>query len=100
MWAKAMYLGSRPYERQQKTNPDTGEVIPALKGRQFLFYCADWYENGDIAGMGRTRFETVAEKDVENYVAELPKVGGMCTVSVRESFRGDSNSLCKFEEAG
>lgn len=99
MWAKAIYVGSRPYDRKEQVNSQTGEVIPALKGRQYLFYCADWYENGDISGLGRTRFETVAEKEVKNYEEQLPAVGGFCTVQIRESFGRDQNSVCKFEEA-
>lgn len=100
MWATAMYVGKRPYDRKQSTNQETGEVIPAKKGMQYLFYCADWTKDREeIGGLGRTRFETVDEKDVPDYEAGLPKVGGFCTVSVRESFGKDNNSLCTFEEA-
>lgn len=95
MWAQAIYVGKRPYNREQRTTED-GEVIPALKGRQYLFYSADWTAGENIDGMGKTRFETVEEEKVKEYETKLPKVGGFCTIAVRESFRNESNNLCKF----
>lgn len=100
MWATAMYVGKRPYNRERKMDEQTGEVIPAKKGMQYLFYCGDWSKDKtEISGMGKTRFETVDENAVADYEEQLPPVGGFCTVGVRESFGKDNNSLCTFEEA-
>ena len=98
MWATAIYVGSRPYNKKEQVNSQTGEVIPGLKGRQYLFYCSDWDENNNISGLGRTRFETVTENEIENYQEKLPAIGGFCTVQIRESF-GKDNSICTLEEA-
>lgn len=98
MKSQAIYVGKRDYNREQRTTED-GEIIPALKGRQYIFCCADWAEDKEhVESIGKTRYETIEEKEVEAYEAKLPTVGGFCTVSIREVFdrQRQPDNLCKF----
>lgn len=97
MKSMAMYVGHRPYERQERILED-GTVIKAAKGVQYLFYCSEWYDGGEIDDMGRTRFETVLEdsKDKNRDELEKLKIGTICEVQIRENFGTRADNACKF----
>ena len=98
MKSMAMYVGFRPYERKERTLED-GTVIKATKGTQYLFYCSEWYDGGEIDDMGRTRFETVLDENKgEDRAKELAtmKPGTMCTVRIRENFGQRADNACTY----
>ena len=101
MKSQAMYVGHRPYERQERILED-GTVIKAAKGVQYLFYCSEWYDGGEIDDMGRTRFETVLDDSKDktrderlDKLADL-ELGMLCEVQIRENFGTRADNACKF----
>ena len=95
MKSQAMYVGYRPYERKERILQD-GTVIKAAKGVQYLFYCSEWYDGGEIEDMGRTRFMTETEDREPNDKLRDLKLGDLCEVRIRENFGSAADNSCTF----
>ena len=83
MKSEAIYLGYKELNLPERTNPETGERLAAIKGKAYQFTTNEW--EGEIQ-QAKSRTYSQLVKEGDNVPAELTslKLGEKCLVRIED----------------